>query len=584
MGGWRFVTATLFQVAASRDDACVQADLLWHGVRESLFTATRVRAPPYKKAWNHRLLTDLVRRVPSAGDGAWSRLSVTTCSLGEVALLLANFLQSGDRVLLEMALIALRKWPVSRIMASTWPIFGLLAHAQEVLRYAGDDSFAAVCADAAPLALALTRWAHEDEDETGVSHVPGNGTGLRELRLRLAAGGALASRCRSDVRATLSARMLGLHHDDYDSLLRQGSWPWLLFRTKWPLVPMLHRQQLDGREAACSQASPGSYGVLTRASPVSMWMCTTRTLEREHHRWITEGHFDDCTHIAQTAKAILRGACRFVDVGANMGCVSLFLAQLLPSLEVVSVEPNPRLARQLRGAVAKNQLTRVSVVEAALGAAQGSAVLSCPAENSGMCTVAVDHPSAAKQEVEQLSLDALVRERPPGSESNLPLCGVKIDVEGNEEEVLRGASAALAQKPPIFLDIHEEMLRRAGTSPAAVWDLISGYGYQQLADYSELHCLHVGLGRWEDFRWQGPDLEILSTVALPHDADACACHFSCAEQMPRGCRCWEFGPSKQCHLYRRCPRGWAEERCKPAGLEEAPGWWANDLFGRWLVT
>ena len=47
--------------------------------------------------------------------------------------------------------------------------------------------------------------------------------------------------------------------------------------------------------------------------------------------------------------------------------------------------------------------------------------------------MAVDHPSAAKQEVEQLSLDALVRERPPGSESNLPLCGVKIDVEGNEE-------------------------------------------------------------------------------------------------------------------------------------------------------
>ena len=48
------------------------------------------------------------------------------------------------------------------------------------------------------------------------------------------------------------------------------------------------------------------------------------------------------------------------------------------------MEPNPRLARQLRGAVAKNQLTRVSVVEAALGAAQGSAVLSCPAENSGI--------------------------------------------------------------------------------------------------------------------------------------------------------------------------------------------------------
>ena len=75
----------------------------------------------------------------------------------------------------------------------------------------------------------------------------------------------------------------------------------------------------------------------------------------------------------------------FVDVGANVGAYSFWILSLIDrSGRVVTVEPNPDLARQLRYNVRVNGVQdRMRVVEAAVGAARGRGALSVAARNSG---------------------------------------------------------------------------------------------------------------------------------------------------------------------------------------------------------
>ena len=53
------------------------------------------------------------------------------------------------------------------------------------------------------------------------------------------------------------------------------------------------------------------------------------------------------------------------------------------------------------------------------------------------------------------------------------------DVEGWELHVLRGGQATLRQhRPALFLEIAEDALQRACSSPAAIWALLEPLGYQ----------------------------------------------------------------------------------------------------------
>lgn len=75
----------------------------------------------------------------------------------------------------------------------------------------------------------------------------------------------------------------------------------------------------------------------------------------------------------------------FVDVGANVGGYCFWvLSRLGDNGQIVVVEPNPPLARQLRYNVRANgEDDRVRVLEAAVGAVRGEGVLAVGSRNSG---------------------------------------------------------------------------------------------------------------------------------------------------------------------------------------------------------
>ena len=455
---------------------------------------------------------------------------------------------------------------------STWPLFGLLLQAREALSALG-DAFAEVCEEAAPVAA---------EMERGLRPGLGNSSLLRSFRRKIDGRGRLGS-CYCDKRARAAAHLLAAlaPHSSFDDsrspksldlssfMQEMGTqWPWLLFRSHWATLSLLHQLQVAWREAACSQAWPDAYGQLTVAAPVSTWMCTVPWPERERNRWLYAGHYIDCTSIVRSVLDIY-SPCLVIDVGANMGCIGLSLAK--EHFQVIAVEPGPKMSHLLRGAAAKNgfSLSQLTVVEAAAGSTAGSTVLYC-GNSSGMCTSAVTREYLEGRDtqhtVQQVTLSSVIGQR------SKEVCVIKLDVEGSEEDVLHGADLVLQDgTPAIYIDIHEvtwpglphlacglflleflffelsifepeDMLRKRGKNVAGVWDVLSRHGYRQLVDYTQLDCLYVGQQRWKDFRWQqGSDLEHLLTLEAPFHSSPCFCHSACAERMFLGCRCWDFG-------------------------------------------
>lgn len=155
-----------------------------------------------------------------------------------------------------------------------------------------------------------------------------------------------------------------------------------------------------------------------------------------------------------------------VDVGANAGFWTLAMAER--ARRVLAIEPIPELARALRRRVPG----QVRVLACALSDRPGSAWLRIP-EDAGRATIEPanrlrDGPPARSLEVVRQRLDDLPLEARLGL--------VKIDVEGHELAVCRGAAGRLAADRPCLVIEAEERHR-----PGAVADLaafLGGFGYQ----------------------------------------------------------------------------------------------------------
>lgn len=127
-----------------------------------------------------------------------------------------------------------------------------------------------------------------------------------------------------------------------------------------------------------------------------------------------------------------------LDVGANIGLYSLIAARSRNARRVVAFEPDPRSAELLRTNAALNDVA-VDVVEAAVSATSGSALLAVPAAHSGASRLGAAEPGSLSLCVSTLAgaeLDDAVGELPPGVDVI-----VKLDVEGHEFDALRGLRA-----------------------------------------------------------------------------------------------------------------------------------------------
>lgn len=175
--------------------------------------------------------------------------------------------------------------------------------------------------------------------------------------------------------------------------------------------------------------------------------------------------------LAELLEATLEPESDCLDVGAHEGAVLAHMVRLAPRGRHVAWEPLPLLAQRLRAGY-----PNVDVRQAALSDRAGEREFAHVVDDPGWSGF-LARPSPAGGPVETISVrcerldDALPDELRPAF--------VKIDVEGAELQVLRGAAETLRRHRPLVAFEHGfGSADHYGTAPQDVHDLLSGLGYE----------------------------------------------------------------------------------------------------------
>lgn len=151
------------------------------------------------------------------------------------------------------------------------------------------------------------------------------------------------------------------------------------------------------------------------------------------------------------------------DVGANVGFYTLLLAELVgPRGRVLAFEPVSRNIELLRRHVEMNGYRNVTIFPCALGDFDGEAGFDS-GPNASMGHVTAGGPLKVPCSRADTLLAAGEVEAPDV---------VKIDVEGAEADVLRGARGAMEKRPMMLLATHGKTPHRA------CLDLLAASGYK----------------------------------------------------------------------------------------------------------
>jgi FkbM family methyltransferase len=161
-----------------------------------------------------------------------------------------------------------------------------------------------------------------------------------------------------------------------------------------------------------------------------------------------------------------------LDVGAHAGSVLREMVRLAPRGRHMAWEPLPAFAARLR-----QQFPGVEVREAALGGRAGTRGFAHVIDDPGWSGF-LARPTPSPSPVEELTVtvERLDDVLPEGVHPAF----VKIDVEGAEEQMLRGAAGTLRRHRPILaLEHGRGSADLYGTTPGAVHDLLCGeLGYE----------------------------------------------------------------------------------------------------------
>jgi FkbM family methyltransferase len=159
----------------------------------------------------------------------------------------------------------------------------------------------------------------------------------------------------------------------------------------------------------------------------------------------------------------LRDGGLFLDVGANVGTYTIWAAE--QGAEVIALEPAADTFALLEENIALNGY-RVTAVRAAAGDHCGSARFSAGLDAAN--SLAPDGPAVT----DLVTIDSLIGDR--------RVTGMKVDVEGFEIDVLRGAARALADRRIGLIQIewNQASAFAVGTDRRPIAELLAGYGYR----------------------------------------------------------------------------------------------------------
>ena len=173
-----------------------------------------------------------------------------------------------------------------------------------------------------------------------------------------------------------------------------------------------------------------------------------------------------------------RAGTTIFDVGASIGLISASILATCPSCSVIACEPSPEVLPFLKKTVARSpHATRWKLLDCALSDREGTATFSAPPEGLsafGGLTNTGRVEGGEVVEVELRTLDNVwVAAGCP------PVSVLKIDTEGHELPVLRGAEACIAStRPAIVTEWNRVNLAASGCDPASLTQWADAHAYE----------------------------------------------------------------------------------------------------------
>ncbi len=141
-----------------------------------------------------------------------------------------------------------------------------------------------------------------------------------------------------------------------------------------------------------------------------------------------------------------------LDIGANLGVMSAYLAKQRSSVRIISIEPIPFNVQVIRKLMERENIRTASVVETALSDHDGFIRMMVPEKNGvvqhGLAKVISVSESKGK---ETFSVPATTIDQIMQHHTEYPLVGIKLDVENHEWEVLNGGLTAIRAHRPLIL-------------------------------------------------------------------------------------------------------------------------------------
>lgn len=170
----------------------------------------------------------------------------------------------------------------------------------------------------------------------------------------------------------------------------------------------------------------------------------------------------------------------FLDVGANVGVYSVFMSSLATMKRILAFEPTPASIAEIRRNISLNGLDdRVEVHDKAVssrGSTVSFGIVDTISGANSIISTSIHEAARIQREVtvECITLDSL------NIRSDLPIC-FKIDVEGHEMDVLRGAEALLRSCRAVL------QFENYDQGDRSLFDLLESYGYRQVAHLGPDH-------------------------------------------------------------------------------------------------
>ncbi|MGO9011014.1 MAG: FkbM family methyltransferase [Bryobacteraceae bacterium] len=216
------------------------------------------------------------------------------------------------------------------------------------------------------------------------------------------------------------------------------------------------------------------------------------TMRLDPYDYVTQAILVQRTWEPSTTQELLRhvpAGGTFVDVGAHVGWYTLKAAQVVgPKGHVIAVEPNRETLVKLRDNIRASGVSAVVVV-APVACSDSESTLTLYATsraNTGESSLSAANASqdttiAASYPVRTRRLDDIVKEAGAGR-----VDAIKIDVEGAEVLVLKGAAQTLDRdKPIVAVELIDRQLKAMGSSAAELTAFMRSHGYTPAGMHEE---------------------------------------------------------------------------------------------------